>query len=240
MEHFKKSLLLLIKEFFWTLPFIFFIVGYQAINLFYKTHSIQTPCLIGKTLQQSLEILADSQLNTRLIKEKEDTDIEEGIVLNQNPAPGQNIKPHQTIFLVASKHPTQKATPQIQGLFYDDIIRSLKEQKIRFKSFFLESNHPEGLCIGQIPEPGQKLAPEGLILYFATTQKTATLFPSFEGLYLEQVASFLESNGIKPKVFHTRTPSKNHDCSYCIVKEQKPLPGSFVNLKNSVSVQLKV
>ena len=131
-------------------------------------------------------------------------------------------------------------TLKLLGLFHNDIVEFLKEQKIRFKSFFFESHHPEGFCIAQIPKPGDELEPEGLTLYFATTQKTATLFPSFEGLPIDQVQSFLEDNGIKPQIFHTRSVSKHHNCLHCTVKEQKPLAGSFINLKQNFSVQLKV
>lgn len=229
-----------LKEFFWITPFLCFLGGYQILNFFFRTHTIQTPCLIGKTVQQSLEILTHSQLNTRLIKEKEDPDLPEGMVLDQTPKPGQHIKPHQTIFLVASKHPAQKSTPQITGLFENEIKQLLKKERIRFKLFGLEVPHPEGLCIAQIPEPGAPLPPEGVISYYSQSNQTLTLFPQLEGLSLQEVLTFLENNGIKPQVFHSTSISNKHNCTYCTVKEQKPLPGSFVNLKEPFSVQLKV
>ena len=236
----NQTVLSSLKEFYWTIPFLLFLAGYQSFNLFYKTHIIKTPHLVGKTIQESLAILAQSKLNTRLITQKEDPDLQEGTVLSQIPAAGQTIKPHQTIFLVASKHPVGQTTPKVRGLFHNEIVVMLKEKKVRHKAFFLEVPHPEGLCISQIPQEGEPLPSDGLTLYFATDSNAHVLFPALEGLLVEDVIHFLAGYGIEPQIFHLNNPGQKHTCSHCTVKEQKPLPGSFVNLKKPFLVQLKV
>jgi beta-lactam-binding protein with PASTA domain len=228
------------KDFYWTFPFLLFLAGYQSFNLFYKTHIIQAPHLVGKTLQKSMAILAQSKMNVRLITQKEDPDLPEGTILSQIPASGQTIKPHQTIFIVASKHPEKLKTPQLRGRFHDEIVGSLKEQKIRHKAFFIETSRPEGLCLAQIPQEGEPLGNDGLTLYFATDNNSYVLFPDLEGISVEDATDFLSGYGITPTIFHIHGTSEKHNCSNCKVKEQKPLSGSFVNLKKPFLVQLKV
>ncbi len=228
-----------VKEFYWTVPFLLFLAGYQTFNLFYKTHVIQTPHLVGKTVQESLAVLAQSKMNVRLITQKEDPDLPEGTVLTQIPAPGQKIKPHQTVFIVASKHPETMNTPQLRGKFHDEVVNYLKSEKIRHKTFFIETSRPEGLCLAQIPQAGQPLENDGITLYFATDRNASVLFPDLKGVTVQEAQEFLAQYNITPSVFHLRAHSDNHDCSDCVIKEQKPLAGSFVNLKKPFSVQLK-
>lgn len=229
-----------LKDFYWTLPFITFLAGYQVFNLFYKTHVIETPHLVGKQIHEAMALLSHSKMNARLIMQKEDADLPEGTILSQIPSPGQSIKPHQTLFLVASKQPLKKATPVLCNRFYNDIIPFLKEHKIRHKAFFIETNHPEGLCIGQIPEAGKPLEKGGVTLYFAIDSNAQALFPDLHGVAVTHVKEFLQQYGITPTLFHINTISEHHQCTHCTVKEQKPLAGSFINSKKPFSVQLKV
>jgi len=229
-----------LKDFYWCIPFLSFLAGYQLFNFFLKTDVIKTPHLVGKTLQESLAILAPAKLNTRLVAQKEDADIKEGTILNQIPAADQFIKPHQTIFVVASKHPVRQKAPLIKGLMIDDIKKVLDGKKIRYKVFFLEVAQKEGLCITQIPQAGTPLPEEGMTIYCAVDSNAQVLFPNLEGALVEDALRFLEGYGITPRMFHISQVSEQHDCSHCVIKEQKPLPGSLVNIKKPLSVQLKI
>lgn len=235
-----KALVPYLREFTWALPFVFFLIGYQSFNLLYKSHVITMPHLVGKPLHEALEILSYSKLNTRVTNQKEDPDIKEGTVLQQNPLPEQKIKPHQTVFLITAKQPVRKKTPHFRGKSYLQCMDILKEQRIRHKAFFIEVSHPEGMCIAQIPNTDEPLAQDGTTLYFAIDSNAQVLFPDFKGLSLEEVKRFLEGYSITPTVFHTHSVSERHQCTRCTIKEQKPLAGSFVNVKKPFTVQLKV
>ena len=79
-----------------------------------------------------------------------------------------------------------------------------------------------------------------MILYFSKDIGKITLFPDLEHSSVQEVKDFLKNYEITPQVFHTKPVDEQHDCSQCFIVEQKPLTGSFVDLKNSLSVQLKV
>lgn len=187
-----------------------------------------------------MSILAQSKLNARLIRQKEDPDLQEGTILNQIPSAGQLIKPHQTIFLVVSRHPQRENTPLLKGKFNKDCIDILRKRKIRYHAFSLQAPQPKDLCIAQIPEPDQPLSTDGVTIYFAADSNADVIFPDFVGYSVHEVSQFLAEYGIKPQIFHLNRSVENHSCSGCIIKEQRPLAGSFVNLKTPFLVQLKV
>lgn len=64
--------------------------------------------------------------------------------------------------------------------------------------------------------------------------------PNFTGLSVDVIEQFLAPYQIKPTLFHEATITKNHDCSKCIIKEQRPLPGALVVVKKSLAIQLKI
>lgn len=228
------------KHFFWILPFICFLLGYQILNFTYRSHNIDTPHLVGKNIQQALIELSAHTLNVRLLNEKEDIHIPVGTVLSQIPLPNQKIKPHQTVLLTTSKHPQQSTTENFIGKQKEEIESFLKQKKIRYKKFFIESLAQEKSCITQFPTAGKALSKDGMILYFSRDTSQMVLFPSFEKQRVEDVKIFLKQYGLTPTIFHTSGHSSKHTCKECVIKEQKPLAGSFVNLKDPFSIQLKV
>jgi hypothetical protein len=228
------------KQFFWITPFICFLLGYQILNFAYKSHNIDTPHLVGKSLQQALTELSSYTLNVRLLNEKEDIHIPVGTVISQIPLPNQKIKPHQTVLLTTSKHPQQEAAPQFIGQEEDTAEDFLKKNKIRYKKFFLKSLGQEKICISQLPTAGKELSKDGMIIYFSHDTSQMVLFPNLQNQSVQEVKNFLNQYQLIPTVFHTTTQSNKHVCKHCVIKEQKPLPGSFINLQEPFSIQLKV
>lgn len=228
------------KDLWWILPFLTFYVGYWAPQFFFKTPSFETPALIGKNIHEALVILSEPQLNVRLIAQKEDPTLPEGTVISQIPAPYQQIKRYQAVFVTVSTKPVPIKTPLCQGKFEKEVTTLLTEQKIKWKSFFVQSNHPSGYCIAQNPSAYEPLYDRTMILYFSKDIGKTVIFPDLQNSSIEDVKKFLNNYGIKPEIFHTKTVNKDHKCTYCTVLEQKPIAGTFVNLKEPFSVQLKV
>lgn len=235
-----KTIFSFFRQFFWTTPFICFLLGYYLLNFFYKSHNIAMPHLVGKQIQQALIELSSHTLNSRILAEKEDPHVPVGTILSQIPLPTQKVKPHQTVLLTTAKHPQQQSALDFKGKQETDIETFLKNHKIRYKKFFIESLTPEKNCITHIPAPGKQLSKDGMILYFSHDTSHMVLFPSFEKQPVEDVKIFLKQYGLTPTIFHTSSHSDKHTCKECTVKEQKPLAGSFVNLKDPFSIQLKV
>lgn len=229
-----------LKELSWFLPFLCFIAGYQILHKVFYNPTTCAPVLLGKTVPQALRILSDHNLNMRMIAEKEDPDIPAGTILVQTPAPKSSVRPQQTIFLVVSKKPTRPLMPDLRNTQPEEYIKILKKMRVRFRCFEIQSNAPEGMCLGQIPTPHTEIPAEGVILYKASRQSANFLMPAFKGKPITEVTLFLKKHNLPVQIHHTHTPSTNHTCQHCCVSEQKPLPGSFISLKNPFTVQLKI
>src|SRR5476649_323079 len=102
----------LLKKFLWTLPFICFIAGYLFLTKLYPAKEIETPTVVGKTLQEACTILSHHTLNSRLIALKEDPLLPDSTIISQTPQAGQKIKPNQAVFIVASMQPQKNSAPQ--------------------------------------------------------------------------------------------------------------------------------
>lgn len=228
------------KDFWWLVPFFAFYLGYWVPHTFFRIKSLETPSLLGKQVHESLVLLSEAQLNLRLVGEKEDAALPEGTIVSQIPAPYQKIKPHQALFVTVSKKPQTSPLPLSQGKFAKELSALFANKKIRFKPFYIQSAHPADCCIAHYPYTSTVAPDEPVILYFSKDAGKTVLFPDLEGLSVKQVKDFFAHYGITPHVFHTKSVFENHECLKCVVTEQKPLPGSLLNLNKPLSVQLKV
>lgn len=229
-----------IRDFYWITPFVCFILGYQSFAYFFYRSVIETPPIIGKTLPEAAVILSQHNLNMRMITQQEDADIPEGTIISQTPQAHSAIKPQQTIFFVLSKKPVQPFIPNVQGTSLKEYSKILRDLKIRYRTFPVQSDQPEGTCVGQVPTAGKEIPSSGALLYIASQEADVLLFPSYKGKLVSEVKQFLEKYNIPVTVYHTHSTSAHHTCDRCVIFEQKPLAGSFVSLKEPFSVQLKV
>src|SRR5436190_17855406 len=116
-----------IKNYLWIFPFLSFILGYYCTQWFFHTDAIITPHLIGKQIHEIVPIISHCRLNLRLINQKEEIDLPEGIILNQTPTAGTGIKPNQPIFIVTTKKPKALPVPACIGMKVDQITLQLEK-----------------------------------------------------------------------------------------------------------------
>lgn len=219
---------------------MFFLVGYYVTDYFLYVPSIETPELLGKNINQVVNILSGINLNVRIIQEKEDNDLPEGTILSQSPAAHQKIKTNQTMFCVISRQSQTKTAPNFINKTFDTINDLLKKERIRAKIYEVPGAQQKGYCIAQFPQAGQSLQQRSITLYSSDGNKKAVLFPSLIGRSLAEVQEFLTLQAITPSIFHQTPVDKNHQCSSCRIIEQKPLPGSIIDSTKSLRVQLQV
>jgi beta-lactam-binding protein with PASTA domain len=225
----------------WLAPFIFFLLGYFILDIFLHRSYIPTPNVLGLSLSEAITSLSSQNLNVRLLTSKEDEHVKEGTILNQNPSPDSSIRPQQTVFLVTSRKKEQPKTPLCIGKSYENVAAELKEQHISHTVYYVPSNHPLGTCIAQIPLPNNQLPSSPVILYVSEkSENFLMLLPSFIKCSVEETVHFLKNNDIPFSFFHTHLMSHNHTCEHCIILEQKPLAGSFIDIRTPPTIQLKI
>ena len=228
-------------RFLWLAPFACFLLGYFALDLFLHHSYTTTPNVLGYSLSEAVSLISSKNLQVRLLSSKEDEQVKEGTVLSQNPTPASSIRPQQTVFLVVSCKKVRSKTPTCMNKLYEILKSELAEQEINHKVHYVPSNHPSGTCIAQIPEAGTELPSQSLILYVSQkSENPLVLLPSFKEHSLQEVVNFLKKNKIPFSLFHTHLMEPDHTCTSCIVVEQKPLAGSFIDIRTPPTMQLKV
>lgn len=231
---------LIIKNFFWLLPFVAFCSGYFFLQFFLTDVAVKTPNLLGKNILQATQICSELKFNVRIIAEKEVADVPAGTIIKQKPLPHKFIKPHQSIFIVITQAPATIATPDF--IKKNDVIieKACQEIGIKNKTYLIESSYPKGECFCQMPLAGEPLPLKKTSCYISAGNPIKYIFPYLINTPIIDVIDFLKKYEISCDVYHKDqkiTPPFNPQL---IVINQKPLAGTFVQLNNQLNVQLQV
>lgn len=232
-----------LKKFLWTLPFICFITGYLFLTKLYPVKEIETPRVIGKTLQDACTVLAQHNLNSRLIALKEDPLLPHGTIISQTPQATQKIKSNQTVFIVASVQPEKTLADAYTTKPLHEVEQELADKNIRAKTYSVPSALRSNTCIAQWPEAGLTLENNKMILYVSQPMDKPIIIPNVKDKLVLDVINFLKSNAIEVTVIHgSNDQQENHQCTNCTIIDQRPLAGSIItlNAQNPLRMQLHV
>lgn len=228
------------NDFFWIVPFLFCILGYYIMSQIISVAQVQTPAVVGMPLQQALKELSAARLHATILSEKDDAAVPSGTVLDQNPRPSQIIKVSQPVYLVVTKKPTLLRVPLFVDLTQKEAEELAVEHELKIRIHKFESGYPLGRCFAQSPQTGDELLEPVAHLYVSSGTTTNRIFPDCRTHSVASVTEFLKNYGMKPQIIHTTSVADGHVCSDCLVKEQRPLPGTIIDLKKPILVQLLV
>jgi len=228
------------KNFLWITPFLSFAAGYLIMHQLFSQSETITPTLTGKPIHEVLAIVTEKNLNLRLIDQKEESALPEGIILHQTPFAGSSIKSHQPIFIVISKKPETMQSPLCIGYTIDTIHKQLIEKGIQAHIYYLPHAYPEQICFAQSPPQGEFLEKNKLILYVSSGNNKPIIWPDFKHESYEKVAQFLSTYTITPQIISgSAFIQDNYD--YKII-DQRPFAGTLLTLDEDkpLSVQLRI
>lgn len=230
-----------IKNLFWMIPFISFSLGYIAIQKLLHIPETTVPHLVGKHVHAILPIITQHNLNIRLIDQKEEPDLPEGIILSQTPISGANIKQNQPLFIVTTKKPSVTRAPQCIGLNNDELVIQLQTHGIHPRIYYMPHPYPEKICFAQSPHYNEPLEKNKLILYISSGNNKPIIWPDFTNQSLQNVINFLDTYHIQP---HIINDCQNICYTYTelVVIDQRPFAGTLLTLDECkpLSVQLRV
>lgn len=222
----------------WTLPFISFFFGYQIVRLFVYKEVFVAPEVLGQHIQDAIKVLSESKLNVRILAEKEDADLPEGIIISQSPNPGQSVKSHQSIFLVITRKPAKPVAPNLYGLSNQEAQNRAKNKNIHLKSYSLPSDNPIDTVIAQSDLPQQEVSDNAMMVYLSRGPSDMRIFPNLKGKLSQEVVDFFKTYNIQVQVL-SMEQGATHDVN-SIVIDQRPMPGTLIDLKKSFIVQITV
>lgn len=224
----------------WAVPFVGFIVGYYVSYFLFLRIDIETPNLIGKNVQESLELLSLQRLSMRLMAEREVPNRPEGTVLEQIPGPAQRVRPNQNVFVVIAKKRSQLHAPDFVTKAYKDAIDEAGRFGVDVEPIYIRSSHPKHTAIAQYPEAGQKLSCRKVTIYFSSGTEQLYIMPQCNGRAVVEIESFARAFNCKVEAAHAHAMPTDHDCRYCRVVEQVPEAGSVIDISKPVTITLRL
>lgn len=229
-----------IKNFLWVAPFLSFIVGYFMMNTWFSISQTTAPALVGKQIHAILPIITQHNLNIRLLDQKEEADLPEGIILNQTPAAGTTIKQNQPIFVVTTKKPSVTHAAHYVGLPLLEITQQLQTQGIRPRIYHLSHPYPENMCFAQSPQHHEPLEKNRITLYISSGNKKPIIWPDFTHVPLQDVIDLLDMYHIEPHIITDNTNMFYAQDNYVVI-DQRPFAGTLLTLDENkpLSVQLR-
>ena len=237
----SKKFNLLIRSFFWILPFLGFTVGYVIVYAKVQRVSVKMPNVMGKKLQEALSLLSSCQLNIRIFREIEDSLLPAGIVLNQIPQPYQYARLQQTVFLTVSKKPKPLKTQDFIGLKEDEVQKMTRKTKLEICPINLESFYPAKNCIAQSPSSGHEVGNNRVIVYFSSGSNALHIIPDFVGQQPSKVQEYLKKWKVDVEIIACE--ESYEEAMAAAIKKvivQQPLGGSIVDLNKPFTMQLRV
>lgn len=224
---------------FWIFPFFFFISGYLTVRSFLHKQLVPVPQLVGSNIADAIKALSAQKLNARILDQKEDLDMPEGTVISQSPMQNVKLKIGQPVFIVTTRRPPKSKAQFLYNKPLSLARNNVVENGLNLKSYLIPSNLQKNICIAQQVKPNEELNSKNIVAYFSQGKTPLRIMPNFKGLVVQDVKEFLkkyninlnlqgdtESNNIKKNTFKR------------IVKEQRPLAGSLINLNKLNTVTL--
>jgi beta-lactam-binding protein with PASTA domain len=224
---------MLLNRILWLLPFICFIAGYQLLNFLFTVESFPTPHLVGLPLDQAVKLVAQKNLNLRIITEKPDQDLPNHTVISQSPT-SHTIRPNQTMYVVISQKPAAKVAPKLIGETSDQINQIASNQNLQIKTYHLPNSQTKETCFAQTPADKQPLNNSKMTAYLSSGPNNLVVMPNFIGLNKLTVVNFLKEYHIDPRVITACQPSVQDQT----IIDQRPAAGAIIDLAKLTQVQL--
>lgn len=235
----KRYYMFQTRSLLWLMPFGSFIFGYVLISLLHTKSAIQTPALMGKTLDQAVLILSQANLNLRVVGQKEEAQLPEGTILSQTPTAGSTIKEQQALYVTIAKKPVPLAMPQVVGKTEAQALAEIETLSLHAKIYRIPHEQTAGTVIAQAPDAGLSASAQPILLYVAADGQKPILMPNFKQRLVDEVIAFLDLNGITPTILHTPV-TPDHRCTHCHVLDQRPLAGTFFKRSKDKPLQVQL
>ena len=231
---------LLSNKIFLLLPFICFFAGYYLTSHFFFNTKLVVPHLTGKQLSECAPSLAQQRLSIRFLSEREDANLPEGTIVEQIPAPGQNIRPQQQILLITTKKPETLKTPNFLKLNKNTIQEISEKIGITPKYITLATSHNKEYCLAQTPRQDEPNPEKKVTLILNQIKQDYVIMPDLLESSVEEIQTILKKYNIKLDVFYLGQKVTISSCLEYQCINQSPIAGTLLNLKNPPIIQIEI
>ncbi len=229
-----------LTSYLWFAPFFCFCAGYYAMSMLCTVKTVETPCLVGKSLHEALNLLSSVNLNGKIVREKIDPDLPEGTIISQIPTTGTRIKINQSVYVGIVKKPSAKKVPNLLGKGKADIEELLASLSLKAHYYLIPGLGKGGACSAQHPMAQKPLDGQEIVVYLCDTAPKPVIMPTLTGHTISEVKEFFAPYQIDLEVLHLNNTPHDHTCENCSIIDQRPLAGSLISFLQGKKLILQV
>lgn len=143
---------------------------------------VAVPELVDLTQDEAIAAIEDANLRIGEITTEETEDVDPDIVLEQNPAAGEEVEENTRIDLVVSIEPGGIEVPSVVGLTEDEARVALTQAGFeRIEIEPIEDEADEGIVVEQVPEPDELWPAEEPVIIRVSEGPGEQQVPNLEG-----------------------------------------------------------
>jgi eukaryotic-like serine/threonine-protein kinase len=121
-----------------------------------ETKPVAVPDVKGTTEQLAVNEILDAGLNDLVVRE-ENNDVKVGIVIAQDPQPGERIERGNFVTIRVSLGKEKTRVPNVIGQRRDDAVGEIVDAELKPNVFEVNSLEDVGIVLGQSPKAGTEL-----------------------------------------------------------------------------------
>ena len=165
------------------------------------TPEVTVPMVTELSQAEAARILIDAGLEVGQVVEQEDPDTEPGIVIAQDPAPGETLEEGDAVNLTVSSGLPPVEVPRVVDLTQRDAEGRLETNDL-VPDFRAEesSDVEEGIVISQDPEEGEMVPPGTTVVVRVSSGPPLVTVPPVVGREQGDATNVLSDAGFRPQV----------------------------------------
>jgi beta-lactam-binding protein with PASTA domain/tRNA A-37 threonylcarbamoyl transferase component Bud32 len=196
---------------------------------------VSVPSLEGLTEDEAAAALDDANLRLGAVTEEPSEDVEEGLVIEQDPAAEERVDIRSEVNIVVSTGPELVVVPGVVGFSEEDAIAELEAADLEASSEFGPSEEPEGTVFDQEPDEGTEVDP-GTTVTIAVSEgppEEELTMPDVLGMDAGDAEAQLEDDGFVVSLVEETQPCAQPSGAVC---RTDPPPGSPVSEGDTVTI----
>ncbi len=202
---------------------------------------LPVPNVVGMTEEEAVALIESQNFDVGDITTREDQDVAQGLVLEQDPEPGEEAAPGSAVDLVVSAGPFALTVPPVEGLPEEEAVRVLMDAgfEVEIDTEFSEDIE-EGFATRTDPRAGQLVDREApMVVLFISEGPEPFAVPSFIGMTPEQAEAAAAQSGLEV-VFEDPVAVSLASGLAGLVAEQNPAAGGEAVTGDTVVLRLGV
>ena len=188
----------------------------------------KVPEVEGLSLEEARATLKEQRLKVGRIERVPHEEVEEGVVISQNPAADERVDVGSRVDVVVSTGPELVRVPSVVGQSQDDAVGEIEAAGLVATVVTEPSDEEEGVVIAQEPDAGAELEPGDEVVITVSEGPEEREMPDVTGMNGDEAEALLESDY---GLVVTQTNANPNDCGAVepgVVCEQDPPAGTPV------------